>query len=151
MAPMKVISISHLAAALLACCGCAPAQPTVTGTVRVDGELLEKGSITFTPIGSDGAIADGRGPGGGAAIHIGKYSVTEGLTAGRYRVEIQGVRKASGDKKMLNPVAADLIPLEVSAVPPEFNRNSTLVREVVPGPNPMDFILVTEKGGRKKP
>src|SRR5262245_53633456 len=66
--------------------------PTVTGVVQVDGEPLERGSISFVPVDDKGAIAHGRGPVGGASIVEGTYRLEEGLTVGRYRIEIQGIR-----------------------------------------------------------
>jgi hypothetical protein len=130
-----------LASALLLASGCSKAGPTVTGTVLVDGKPLEKGSITFVPIDDKAEVASGRGPGGGGTIKRGKYQVDKGLTPGKYRVEIQGTRKGSG--KIPNPLApGDQVHEEVAVVPPEYNKKSILIREILPGSNPpIDFDL----------
>ena len=59
-------------------------EPTVTGTVRLDNELLPTGSIAWIPI--EGTP----GPGGGGGINNeGKYEIKRGLRPGKYRVEIR--------------------------------------------------------------
>jgi hypothetical protein len=111
--------------------------PTVTGTVWLDGELLLNGSIRFVPVkGTTGSDA-------GAAIRQGKYQIEKGLTVGKYKVEIQGMRKIQG-KKMIDPVEGGLIPAEVAIV---FAAPDPIIREVGPGHNPMDFEL---KEARKR-
>src|SRR5262245_59184815 len=81
-----------LLSGLLLIVAAAPSSPTVTGTVKVDGAPLVKGSIEFIPVDDNGAIAD-HAPGGGATIQEGTYRIEKGLAVGRYRVEIQGTRK----------------------------------------------------------
>jgi hypothetical protein len=110
-------------------------RPTVVGTVNVDGEPLAKGSIRCVPIDDQGALAQGRGPGGGDTIMDGKYQIDKGSTAGRYQVEIQGTKHVPG-KKMLDPIMSyGLIPAEVPVV------QTTLIMEVAPGSNTKDFDL----------
>jgi hypothetical protein len=71
-------------------------EPSVTGTVRLDGELLTKGSIAWIP------DRGSPGPGGGGGISKeGKYEIKRGLRPGRYRVEIRSTR--SLPRKVLNP------------------------------------------------
>jgi len=110
-------------------------EPTVTGTVRLDGQLLPKGSIALEPI--DGT----RGPGGGGGINKeGKYEIRRGLRPGRYRVEIRSTRTLA--RKVLNPtIPAELVDEEVSVIPEQYNTRSSLIREVVPGSNVLDFEL----------
>ena len=144
---MRRTVLCCLAAGILLAWGCSNAGPTVTGTVRVDGEPLEKGSITFVPVDDKGQVASGRGPDAGSPIKGGKYQVARDLTPGKYRVEIQGTRK--GTKKVPDPVIADrLVYEEVAVVPPEYNKNSNLIREVRAGPNPIDFDLKGIKKGQ---
>jgi hypothetical protein len=50
-----------LAVLLLFIGGCERA-PTVTGTIKVDGEPLARGSINFVPVDDKGAIAETAGP-----------------------------------------------------------------------------------------
>jgi hypothetical protein len=114
-------------------------EPTVTGTVRLDNEPLPKGAIALIPI--DGTP----GPGGGGGINKeGKYEIKRGLRPGRYRVEIRSTRTLPG-KKAWNPtIPSELVDEEVPVIPEEYNTRSSLIREVGPGPNVLDFDL---KGG----
>jgi hypothetical protein len=110
-------------------------EPTVTGTVRLDGQLLTKGSIALQPI--DGTP----GPGGGGGINNeGKYEIKRGLRPGRYRVEIRSTRTLP--RKVLNPtIPSELVDEEVSVIPEQYNARSSLIREVGPGSNVLDFDL----------
>jgi hypothetical protein len=116
--------------------GC-KSEPTVTGIVRLDGDPLEHGSIRFVPVkGTPGSDA-------GAVIRLGKYSIPKGLTVGKYKVEIQGARKVPGKKTrdlISDELRDDEVPIEFA----EFDQ----IREVGPGPNPLDFDL-KEKRARK--
>jgi hypothetical protein len=104
----------------------------------VDGEPLARGSISFAPVDDKGAIADGRGPGGGATIAEGKYRIEKGLTVGRYRVTIQGTRKTG--KPILDPtVGVERVEEEVAVVPAKYNKESILIREVRAGANTINF------------
>jgi hypothetical protein len=110
-------------------------EPTVTGTVKLDGKPLRRGSITLIPV-------DGQGPGGGSEINKeGKYEITQGLRAGRYRVEIQSTRTIPGRKVVNAVIPTQLVDEEVSVVPAEYNTESTLIRDVGPGANVLDFDL----------
>jgi hypothetical protein len=140
------IGLLLLSGLVLFFAGCSP-RPTVTGLVKVDGEPLARGSIEFVPVDDKGAIAADRGTGGGATIKEGTYLLEKGLTVGRYRVEIQGIRATA--RKVLNPLLpAEYIQEEVAVVPPKFNEQSTLFREVSVGSNQIDFDL---EGIRAKP
>jgi hypothetical protein len=110
-------------------------EPTVTGTVRLDGELLPRGSIAWIPI--DGTP----GPGGGGGINKeGKYEIKRGLRPGRYRVEIRSTRTLP--RKVLNAtIPTELVDEEVSVIPEQYNTRSSLIREVRPGSNVLDFDL----------
>jgi hypothetical protein len=125
---------------LLLVFGWSKSGPTVAGVVKVDGEPLAKGSISFVSV-------DGRGPGGGDIIKEGRYRIEKGLTVGKYRVEIQGTRRTQ--KKVADTlVPADQVLEEAAVVPLEFNRNSTLFKEVRAGHNPIDFELPGIKKSR---
>jgi hypothetical protein len=119
-----------LLAGLLLLVAMAKSEPTVTGIVRLDGEPLSKGSIRFVPV--EGT----RGSDAGVALRKGKYRIEKGLTAGRYKVEIQAARVVLG-KKVRDPLAQDLIDAEEAIVFEEFNP----IREVGPGLNTYDFDL----------
>lgn len=110
-------------------------EPTVTGTVRLDGQVLPKGSIALQPI--DGTP----GPGGGGGINNeGKYEIKAGLRPGKYRVEI---RSTITIKRLVRnaTIPSELVYAEVSVIPEKYNSESKLIREVVPGSNVLNFDL----------
>jgi hypothetical protein len=111
-------------------------EPTVTGTVWLDDEPLTAGSIAWIPI--EGTP----GPGGGGGINSeGKYEIKRGLRPGKYRVEIRSTRTLPG-RQVLNPtIPTELVDEEVSVIPEQYNTRSSLIREVAPGSNVLDFPL----------
>jgi hypothetical protein len=128
--------------------GCSSSEPSAWGTVRVDGEPLASGSITFVPVDGKGETADDHGPGGGTTIKEGTYRIErgKGLKVGRYRVEIQGIRTTP--RKVLDPLfSTALVQEEAGVLPAEYNKKSTLFREVSAGVNKIDFDDL--KGTRK--
>lgn len=110
-------------------------EPTVTGTVRLDGQLLAKGSIAWIP--KDGTP----GPGGGGGIDKeGNYEIKRGLQPGRYRVEIRSTITIK--RPVRNPtIPSEIVDEEVSVIPEEYNSKSSLDREVSPGSNVLHFDL----------
>jgi hypothetical protein len=140
---MRLCSRLWLVLGLLFFWGCGGSGPSISGTVRVDGQPLARGWIKFIP------LADTPGPDAGATIEEGKYRITKGLRPGDYRIEIQGTRRTP--KKVLHPMnPAQMIQDEVAVVAAEFNQNSTLTRTVKPGTNAMDFDVkgLASKGAR---
>ena len=111
------------------------AEPTLTGTVRLDDEPLATGSIALEPI--DGTP----GPGGGGGINKdGKYEIKRGLHPGRYRFEIRSTTTIR--RQVRNPtIPSELVDEEVSVIPEQYNTKSTLIREVGPGSNVLHFDL----------
>jgi hypothetical protein len=108
--------------------------PTLTGTVRLDGQLLSRGSIALAPI--EGTP----GPGGGGGINEGKYEIQRGLQPGKYRVEIRSPVTLS--RQVRNPtIPSELVNEETSLIPEQYNTKSTLIREVGPGANVLHFNL----------
>lgn len=74
--------------------GCSPnSTVSLKGKVLLDGEVVEMGSVSFLPMGMEGAIKVA------AEITQGKYAVKEGqgLVPGKYKVEIHW-SKGTGKK-----------------------------------------------------
>jgi hypothetical protein len=111
-------------------------EPTVTGTVRLDGQPLNNGKIDLIPL--EGTP----GPGGGGGINEkGEYEIKRGLRPGKYRVEIRSIRR-SVDRKVYNPtIPYDVVYEEQPIIPEKYNTESSLIREVGPGSNVLDFDL----------
>jgi hypothetical protein len=133
----KDIPRSLLAVAVCACAGCGAGRVRVEGAVTLDGEPVDGGVISFF---------QGTGPRsdkGNAPIRGGRY-VIEGerarnLTPGSYTVQIHWIQKLV--KPGANPANVDTSPAVKQLIPPQYNAKSTLTREVVPGPNTLDFDL----------
>lgn len=118
----------------------------VKGMVTLDGEPLPSGTIAFLPI--DGT----QSPSAGESIQGGKYSISadKGPMVGVFRVEIHASRKTGQRLKRRDvpghPFGRDPegdVEETVEAIPPEYNKESTLRVEVHSGNNTHDFKLVS--------
>jgi hypothetical protein len=113
----------------------------VSGTVQLDGQPVEEGSIQFIPV--EGT----KGPGTGAVITKGSYHIPrgQGVVVGKNRVELRAF-KTTG-RIVQDPTAPPGVKTEerVQAFPPEYNDKSTEVREIQPGSNTFDFDVDTKK------
>jgi hypothetical protein len=66
---------------------CGSTERSVQGTVTVDGQPLETGTIYFRP-------AEGGGEkGGGGAVNGGQFQLAERLSPGSYSVQVDGFKK----------------------------------------------------------
>jgi hypothetical protein len=134
---MRTLPLAGLVLTILCALGCSGDKAEVSGTVRLNGQLVEEGAITFIPI--EGA----KGAGAGAAIRDGKYRVPrgKGVTPGKNRVELRAFRNTG--RKINDPtgVPGALTDERVPAFPPEYNDNSKLERQVRPGSNTFDFDI----------
>jgi hypothetical protein len=109
----------------------------VSGAVKLEGQPLHDGSITFVPL-------DGQDTQGGAGILNGEYSIDRqhGLKPGKYLV-----RLTSGDGKtpvkeeeIAGPGSTNIV--SVDRIPPEWNTASTQQVEVkASGSNKFDFDI----------
>jgi hypothetical protein len=112
-------------------------QAEVTGHVRLGGQSLRAGSISFEPL-------DGQGTQSGAAITNGEYKVPRqhGLKPGRYRVRVTAgdgktpaKSEAAGPGGSTNIVSRDLVPAD-------WNTQSKQEVEVnAGGVNTFDFDI----------
>ena len=77
--------------------GCGDGRLGVSGSVTVNGQPMESGTINFRPTG------DTKGNSAGGGIVDGKYEVRseKGLKPGTYKVTIQGYRKTG--RKIRDP------------------------------------------------
>jgi hypothetical protein len=136
---MRVPTRSSLALALLFVWGCGASEPSVSGTIRLDGQPLLGGSIDFYP--EEGT----KGPNAGAAIENGEYRISKGLTVGKYRVAIQSTRSRP-DKKAYDPLGGVQLPAEEKYLFEDFDR----IRQIDPGPNTHNFDLKEDKKKKKR-
>ena len=130
--PLTVLLLIGICAA-----GCSNPLAEVSGTVTLNGQPVSEGAINFIPVeGTQGA-------GAGATIRDGKYQVpaASGVTPGKNRVELRAFRSTGKKVKDAGVPGTTEIELRVPAFPPEYNDQSTLVREVRQGSNKIDFEI----------
>ena len=124
-----------LAGVFLGGCNGVPANRAhVEGTVTLDGEPLEDGSIMFVPAeGTEGVVAGGE-------IVAGRYRLAgnTGPAIGRNRVEISSPRDTGRKIQQYGPGTSE-VPEIVERVAARFNSQSTLMVEVEQGKNNLDF------------
>jgi hypothetical protein len=132
--PLRLPGPAALAAALsLLLAGCSDSQTAaVTGTVRVDGQPLEKGSISFVP-------ADGKGVTAGGEIIDGKYNVSK-VSPGTMLVQIH-YPKVAGKKKLYDTPDSPTRDVFREVLPLKYNDRTELRLEVQPGNNEKDWEL----------
>ena len=125
-----------IASSVLVCsagCGGSDNRAEVSGEIRVAGQPPVNGSIAFHPTEGNS------GPTAGARVTDGKYHIdrAKGVVPGKNLVKIRGIEK-TGDTTVRYSQAVDE---HVQILPPHFNVESTLVRDVQPGSNVIDFEL----------
>ena len=121
--------------------GCGGGSAGVHGKVTLDGQPLETGVISFQPM--EGTA----GPAAGATIAQGEYKVQgEAMPSpGTYRVEIKSQKKTGKKMPVGSPAPPGTMAEEtIEAVPPQYNKKSTLQRELKGGQNTVDFELASK-------
>lgn len=113
-------------------CSRGPELGTVSGTVKVNGQVLPYAYVVFQPINPPGAY------GSAYANDLGEYKLQfsrgrDGAPVGQHRVSIRAVK---GDEVPEGSPAAPQV-----KIPAKYNTETELVREVVPGHNAHDFDL----------
>ena len=118
---------------LLALAGCREGKSTVSGTVSLDGQPVDNGSITF--VNSDG----GKLIREGAVISGGKFEAT--VPPGNFKIELSG-QKVVGKRTQKGFDGKDET-LEISEeiFPDKFNVKTELTQEIKPGSNPITLDL----------
>ncbi len=137
--PMKLhlVPVSLLTILTLFTIGCGPSQFPVAGTVKLDGQPLTSGSVTFHP-----TSGSAEGIGNSEIDSSGNYKLMSGgkpgVLAGSYKVVVV----ASGPS---NP--ADPYSIPVSMLDKKFTEVATtpLTIEVAPGTSPDKYNLEVTK------
>lgn len=120
--------------------GCGPndGRVAVSGQVTLDGKPIESGAILLVPV--EGTMS----PSAGSDIIDGDFDVSraKGPKAGVFRVEIRSQRKSGRMVQAPPPAPPGVLAEEwIEAVPPAYNRESTLRVELQAGNNPLNFDL----------
>lgn len=144
-----MILVLSFTACLLGTVGCGAENKmgrlALSGTITLDGQPLDYGSIEFYPEDIQG---DSTGvSAGGVVSEDGSYSIPEakGLPPGKYVARIYSAFEKSETK---GPVHLGPGPIVVhkERIPPEFNTQSKQIVEMtVAGPNTFDFNIKTKK------
>lgn len=135
----------HVRHFLLAAClivapfavGCGPSGPPmgeVSGTVTIDGQPAQTGSVAFFP--TDGVSSTAGGP-----ITEGKY--TAKVPLGEAKVEIRVPREV-GQKKLYNTPDSPVASVFAETLPPKYNDQSELLYTVEKGRQEKNFELTTK-------
>ena len=122
-----------VAFALVFLAGCG--GPRAEGTVTLDGQPVEDGTITFFP-------EAGQGPNVPGEIKGGKYTIdsSRSLKPGPYRVEIYWFKKTGKQVPNTNDPGTKIDEAK-QVIADEYNRSSKLKVEIKSGSNPLDFAL----------
>ena len=102
----------------------------MSGNVKLDGQPLGEGTITFTPVG--------KGLSAGGTIQSGAYSIPEeqGPSAGKFKVAVNA-RKATG--KQTKGRDGTSAPEMAEFVAPEFNVKTNLDADIGSGKSEHNF------------
>ncbi len=128
----------------LAAAGCGPSTISVSGKVTYEGEPVEEGSIAFE-------APDGSSPSVGGRIEKGEYRVADvpAAAGGKKVVRIFAARKTGRKVPAGPPFPPDSLTDELVKLPKQFNEQSRLSAELVPGkPNVFDFALTKDQAPR---
>jgi len=108
--------------------------------VTLDGQPIDGGVIQFLPV--EGTI----GPETGGVITKGQYDIPQqrGPVVGKSRIELRASKKTG--RKMQDPTGRPGVLTDEfkEMFPPEFNTNSSLVREIKNEPNALNFDIRTK-------
>ncbi|WP_143393293.1 hypothetical protein [Fimbriiglobus ruber] len=118
--------------ALLAGCG---GSARLEGTVTLDGQPVDGGTIAFTPAGGQKSNLAGR-------IANGKYVIENAgtLAPGTYKVEINWPKKTGNMIPNKNDPGTQVDEVK-QAIPMEYNTQSKLTAELKSGVNTNNFEL----------
>jgi len=117
---------------LLAACGdSGPERAEVTGTVTLDGDPLPEATVVFQPAQGSPSIGE---TGSRGRYRLEYTAGKTGATLGKHRVSITTgcVKGPPGNEKEVP-----------ERVPPEYNTESQITRQVEPGENVFDLPIKT--------
>jgi hypothetical protein len=140
---MRLRSLVIFGLLLAAGCGGGPKAATVSGTVTLDGQPLANAVVNFQPAG----------PG----LNPGPSSIGRTNDKGEYSLEMAGIGKGAvlGNHKVkiycpvedaeANKPDEDRRTKQKDRVPPKYNVQSALTKEVKSGTNTINFELTSKK------
>jgi hypothetical protein len=128
-------SAALLLLGLTAGCG-GPPRAKVSGTVTLDGQPVESGTISFYPTANSGPTA-------GGGIENGRYTLE--ASPGEMTVVISA-NKVVGKHKMFDTKDSPVVDKVAEVIPERYNKTSELKVTLKPGVNDeVNFELTTKK------
>ncbi len=124
---------------LLTGCGSSN-RAAVKGSVTFDGAPVDGGMILFFP-----AAGEYKADQGHAEIKDGTYELPSGKgpPPGNYRINITWEKK-TGKQVVSKGDPPNMEDETIQVIPPQYNRESKLTKEVKAGPNTIDFQLTSK-------
>ena len=125
---LRIIAVCGWIALLFIASGCSPenklGRQPVSGTITLNGEPLQRGSILFAP-------TDPNSVSSGAEVSGGTFSIPphQGLTSGTYAVRIYATDETAEQVEPALPGPG--INTQPERIPPEYNIKSKLSLEVL--------------------
>jgi hypothetical protein len=133
---VRAACVGALLVVLVVLAGCGgESMGQVSGTVKVDGEPLKTGAITFIPV-------DGKTQTAGGNIEAGRYSVKK-VPVTVMKIEIRAP-KVIGTKKLYPTPDSETRPLTAEVLPARYNDQTELKLDVKSGTNVKDWDLKTK-------
>ena len=115
--------------------GCGPSKATVSGEVKMDGQPLDSGVISFAPAAGGGASAT-------ADVKNGKYSVQ--TTPGAKWVQISAPL-VIGQRKLSAGPDARVTDIREERLPERYNAKTELKCDLKAGGNVKDWSVESKK------
>lgn len=138
---------------VLVAAGCGSRGPKlgeVTGTVTLDGQPLENVIVTFSPVAGGAAST-------GVTDSQGRYQLVSqlgrGALIGQHRISVRSqppTQATAGSVSSDDPSYqyggedSSRAPVFVEKIPPRYNTQTELMREVKPGRNVIDLQLTSQ-------
>lgn len=121
-------------------CGSSGSRASVEGTVNLDSQPVDGGTISFVP--EEYTTKEGERTIETAEIKDGKYSLSgkHGLVPGKYRVDINW-KKKTGRQIPNNDPPPPMVDEMQNVIPEEYNKNSKDVKDIQATGNKFDFDL----------
>jgi hypothetical protein len=133
MRSARVLWASGCLVALLPLIGCGGVEMAkVHGTVKVNGQPVQAGAISFYP-------KDGKTKTTGGEIKDGQYSVE--VPVGMMKVSISAPKGTGKKKKLYAKADSPEVEMKTEGLPERYNIKSQLELEVKSGDNPKDWDL----------
>jgi hypothetical protein len=138
-------AVASLLATVAGCSGeSGPPRLPVSGEVKLDGQPLTSGKITFAPleggVGAFGEITDG----------VYRFGGSDGPSSGRHHVEIVAVTP-TGKRVPSTDLPGETVEEVRNLIPPRYNARTELQVEVKPdADNAFRFDLSTRKPDPRK-